>query len=126
MATPGCSAGSARARRTRSSARFLSADTEEFKVRYLTLLSYFTDPRLIPLLARVYAAPDSFGFPSATPSAPRTACSGSARRESLQALLDARAAARARGVYADPACGTRDLDFLGSDSSSVISGRGSG
>src|SRR5690606_39119129 len=29
-------------------ARFLSAETEEFRVRYLTLLSYFTDPVLIP------------------------------------------------------------------------------
>ena len=44
-------------------ARFRAADTEEFRVRYLTLLSYFTDPKLIPLLARVYAAPDSFGVP---------------------------------------------------------------
>ena len=30
----------------------------------LTLLSYFTDPKSIPLLGRVYAAPDSFGVPS--------------------------------------------------------------
>ena len=44
-------------------ARFLAADTEEFRVRYLTLLSYFTDPALIPLLARVYVAPDSFRIP---------------------------------------------------------------
>ena len=45
------------------SARFRSAGTEEFRVRYLTLLSYFTDPSLIPLLSRVFAAPDSFGLP---------------------------------------------------------------
>ena len=44
-------------------ARFRAADSEEFRVRYLTLLSYFTDPKLIPLLTRVYVAPDSFGIP---------------------------------------------------------------
>ena len=36
-------------------ARLRAADNEEFRVRYLTLLSYFTDPALIPDLARVYA-----------------------------------------------------------------------
>jgi hypothetical protein len=42
----------------------------------------------------------------------------------MQALLDARAAARARGVYDDPSLRHADLDFLGSDSSSVISRTG--
>jgi hypothetical protein len=46
-------------------ARFRAADSQEFRVRYLTLLSYFTDPGLIPLLSRVYVAPDSFGIPQA-------------------------------------------------------------
>ncbi len=42
----------------------------------------------------------------------------------MQALLDARAAARARGTYADPKLGHADLDFLGNDSSSVVSRTG--
>jgi hypothetical protein len=105
-------------------ARFLSAKDEEFRVRYLTLLSYFADPKLIPFLARVYAAPDSVGLP------PRYAIRASdgllwiGTKESLQALLDARAAARARKVYDDPSLRHADLDFLGSDSSSVISRTG--
>ena len=44
MATPGCWDGSVPARRTRWPPGFEAADTEEFRVRYLTLLSYFTDP----------------------------------------------------------------------------------
>ena len=123
-ATRGCSAGSARARRTRCSARFLSADSAEFKVRYLTLLSYFTDPALIPLLARVYAAPDSFGLPKRYAIRASDGLLWIGTRESMQALLDARAAARARGVYDDPSLRHADLDFLGSDSSSVISRTG--
>ncbi len=44
-------------------ARFLAADDTELKVRWLTLLTFSTDTAAIPLLARVYAAPDSFGVP---------------------------------------------------------------
>jgi hypothetical protein len=105
-------------------ARFRTADSEEFKVRYLTLLSYFTDPSLIPLLSRVYAAPDSFGIP------PRYAIRASdgllwiGTRESLEALLDARAEARKRGVYDDPKLRHAELDFLANDSSAVISRTG--
>lgn len=106
------------------SARFQSADSTEFKVRYLTLLSYFTDPSLIPLLARVYAAPDSFGLPKRYAIRASDGLLWIGTRESLQALLDARAAARARGVYDDPDLRHADLDFLGSDSSSVISRTG--
>lgn len=106
------------------SGRFLAADSAEFKVRYLTLLSYFTDPKLIPLLARVYAAPDSFGLPKRYAIRASDGLLWIGTRESLQALLDARAAARARGVYADPSLRHADLDFLGSDSSSVISRTG--
>jgi hypothetical protein len=106
------------------SARFLSAPGEEFKVRYLTLLSYFTDPALIPLLARVYAAPDSFGLPKRYAIRASDGLLWIGTRESLQALLDARAAARARGLYDDPDLRHADLDFLGSDSSSVISRTG--
>jgi hypothetical protein len=104
--------------------RFLAATDQEFKVRYLTLLSYFTDPALIPLMARVYAAPDSFGIP------PRMGIRASdgllwvGTRESLQALLDAREKARERGVYADPSLDRGGYDFLANDSSSVISRTG--
>ena len=105
-------------------ARFLSADSAEFKVRYLTLLSYFTDPSLVPLLARVYAAPDSFGLPKRYAIRASDGLLWIGTRESLQALLDARAAARARGVYDDPSLRHADLDFLGSDSSAVISRTG--
>ena len=104
--------------------RFLSADSAEFKVRYLTLLSYFTDPSLVPLLARVYAAPDSFGLPKRYAIRASDGLLWIGTRESMQALLDARAAARARGVYDDPKLRHADLDFLGSDSSSVISRTG--
>ncbi|MEO6056522.1 MAG: hypothetical protein ABIQ49_06760 [Gemmatimonadales bacterium] len=106
------------------SARFKTADSEEFKVRYLTLLSYFTDPSLIPLLARVYAAPDSFGLP------PRYAIRASdgllwiGTRGSMQALLDARATARTRGVYDAQDLRHAQLDFLSNDSSAVISRTG--
>jgi hypothetical protein len=106
------------------SARFLSAKDEEFRVRYLTLISYFTDPALIPLLARVYAAPDNFGLPKRYAIRASDGLLWIGTRESLQALLDARAAARARGVYDDPSLRHADLDFLGSDSSSVISRTG--
>ena len=105
-------------------ARFLAADNAEFKVRYLTLLSYFTDPSLVPLLARVYAAPDSFGLPKRSAIRASDGLLWIGTRESLQALLDARATARARGVYDDPKLRHADLDFLGSDSSSVISRTG--
>ncbi|HET7471026.1 MAG TPA: hypothetical protein VFJ81_15190 [Gemmatimonadales bacterium] len=105
-------------------ARFRSADNEEFRVRYLTLLSYFTDPALIPDLARIYAAPDSFGLPKRYAIRASDGLLWIGTRESMQALLDARAAARARGVYDDPSLRHADLDFLGSDSSSVISRTG--
>lgn len=106
------------------STRFLAADSEEFKVRYLTLLSYFTDPALVPLLSRVYAAPDSFGLPKRYAIRASDGLLWIGTRESLQALLDARARARERGVYEDPALRHADLDFLGNDSSAVISRTG--
>jgi hypothetical protein len=107
------------------SARFLAADSaSEFKVRYLTLLSYFTDPALIPLLARVYAAPDSFGVITRYGMRASDGLLWIGTRASLQALLDARARARARGIYDDPKLRHADLDFLGNDSSAVISRTG--
>ncbi len=104
--------------------RFLAAKDQEFKVRYLTLLSYFTDPALIPLLSRVYAAPDSFGIPLRLGIRASDGLLWIGTRESLQALLDARAKARERGVYADPSLQRGGLDFLADDSSSVISRTG--
>jgi hypothetical protein len=104
--------------------RFRSAKDEEFRVRYLTLLSYFTDPKLIPFFAGVYAAPDSVGLPKRYAIRASDGLLWIGTRESLQALLEARAAARARHVYDDPALRHADLDFLASDSSSVISRTG--
>ena len=78
----------------------------------------------MPLLARVYAAPDSFGLPKRYAIRASDGLLWIGTRESLQALLDARATARARGVYDDPKLRHADLDFLGSDSSSVISRTG--
>jgi len=106
------------------SARFLSAEPEEFTTRYLTLLSYFTDPQLIPLLSRVYAAPDSFGVPKRYGIRASDGLLWIGTRASLQALLGARDAARARGVYDDPKLRHAGLDFLGNDSSAVISRTG--
>ncbi|MFL5512199.1 MAG: hypothetical protein ACJ8CN_07135, partial [Gemmatimonadales bacterium] len=105
-------------------ARFRAADTEEFRVRYLTLLSYFTDPRLIPLLARIYAAPDSFRVPKRYAIRASDGLLWIGTKESLQALLDARAAARGRGVYADSSLARGGYDFLADDSSAVISRTG--
>ncbi len=105
-------------------ARFLSADSTEFRVRYLTLLSYFADPALIPLLERVYVWPDSFGVP------PRYAVRASdgllwiGTRASLAALLDARKRARARGIYADSTLGRGGYSFLENDSAAVIARTG--
>ena len=104
--------------------RFLSAPTRELRVRYLTLLSYSTDPTQVPLLARVFASPDSFGLP---PKAGARASDGLlwiGTRQAVAALLEARTAARRRGTYADPRLGHADLDFLGNDSSVVVSRTG--
>ncbi|HEY8259291.1 MAG TPA: hypothetical protein VIG08_16660 [Gemmatimonadales bacterium] len=106
------------------SARFLTAPDTEFKVRYLTLLSYFTDTTLTPLMARVYAAPDSFGIPPRMGIRASDALLWIGTRGSLQALLDARETARTRGAYADRALARGGYDFLANDSSSVISRTG--
>lgn len=104
--------------------RFRSADSEEFRVRYLTLLSYFTDPKLIPLLARVYVAPDSFGIPKRYAIRASDGLLWIGTRASLQALLDARAEAAKRGAYADSSLARGGYDFLANDSSAVISRTG--
>jgi hypothetical protein len=105
-------------------ARFRAADSEEFRVRYLTLLSYFTDPSLIPLLSRVYVAPDSFGVPKRYAIRASDGLLWIGTAASLQALLDAREEARARATYADSSLARGGYDFLANDSSAVISRTG--
>ena len=105
-------------------ARFQSADSEEFRVRYLTLLSYFTDPKLIPLLARVYAAPDSFGIPKRYAVRASDGLLWIGTRESLEALQAARGKALGRGIYTDSSLARGGYDFLANDSSVVISRTG--
>jgi hypothetical protein len=105
-------------------ARFRAADTEELRVRYLTLLSYFTDPALIPLLTEVYVAPDSFGVPKRYAIRASDGLLWIGTSGSLRALLEARERARAKAVYADPSLARGGYDFLANDSSSVISRTG--
>jgi hypothetical protein len=105
-------------------ARFRSADSEEFRVRYLTLLSYFDDPKLIPLLSRVYVVPDSFGIPKRYAIRASDGLLWIGTPASLQALLDAREQARKRQVFADSSLARGGYDFLANDSSSVISRTG--
>ena len=105
-------------------ARFLAASDTELKVRYLTLLSFSTDTASIPLLAQVYAAPDSFGVPPRYASRASDALLWIGTRGSLSALLDAREMARAKGVYAAPELSRGGYDFLANDSSAVISRTG--
>ena len=105
-------------------ARFLSTEDQELKVRYLTLLSFSADTSAIPLLARVYAAPDSFGVPPRYGSRASDALLWIGTRASLEALLLARDRARAGGSYADPALSRGGYDYLAHDSSAVISRTG--
>jgi hypothetical protein len=105
-------------------ARFRAADSEEFRVRYLTLLSYFTDPKLIPLLTGVYVAPDSFGIPKRYAIRASDGLLWIGTAASLEALLNARAEARRRGIYADSSLARGGYDFLANDSSAVISRTG--
>ena len=104
--------------------RFRSAETEEFRVRYLTLLSYFTDPKSVPLLVRVYVAPDSFGIPKRYAIRASDGLIWIGTRKALAALLQARSEARARGTYADSSLARGGYDFLANDSSAVISRTG--
>lgn len=104
--------------------RFRSAETEEFRVRYLTLLSYFTDPKSVPLLLRVYVAPDSFGIPKRYAIRASDGLIWIGTRKALAGLLEARSEARARGTYADSSLARGGYDFLANDSSAVISRTG--
>jgi hypothetical protein len=105
-------------------ARFLAAEDTELKVRYLTLLTFSADTSSIPLLQRVYAAPDSFGVPPRYASRASDALLWIGTRSSVAALLQARARARSRGVYAAPELSRGGYDFLANDSSAVISRTG--
>ena len=104
--------------------RFLETGDQALRIRYLTLLSFSRDTALIPLLARIYVAPDSFLLPRKIGARASDGLLWIGTRRSLQALLDARARARERGTYADPRLGHADLDFLGNDSSMVVSRTG--
>ncbi|HXE57937.1 MAG TPA: hypothetical protein VNK43_08045 [Gemmatimonadales bacterium] len=104
--------------------RFETAANEEFRVRYLTLLSYFTDPGLIPFFARVYVYPDSVGIPKRYAIRASDGLIWIGTREAMLALEEARARARARGVYADSSLWRGGYDFLANDSSAVISRTG--
>jgi len=105
-------------------ARFLAADSSEFRVRYLTLLSYFTDPALIPLFARLYVWPDSFNIPLRYAVRASDGLLWIGTRASLAALLDARERARARGIYADSSLARGGYSFLDNDSAAVIARTG--
>src|ERR671910_22652 len=104
--------------------RFRSADTEEFRVRYLTLLSYFTDPKMIPLLSQVYVSPDSFGIPKRYAIRASDGLLWVGTRRAMTALLEARSQALARKTYADSTLARGGYDFLANDSSTVISRTG--
>jgi len=105
-------------------ARFLAADSSEFRVRYLTLLSYFTDPALIPLFRRVYVWPDSFNIPLRYAVRASDGLLWIGTRASLAALLDARERARARGIYADSSLARGGYSFLDNDSAAVVARTG--
>ena len=104
--------------------RLQEASDQGLRIRYLTLLSFSRDTSLVPFLARVYVAPDSFGLPSRIAIRASDGLLWIGTRRSLDALADARRQARARGIYADPRLGHADLDFLGNDSTYVISRTG--
>lgn len=105
-------------------ARFLAAPDEQLKVRYLTLLSFSTDTANIPLLARVFAAPDSVGIPLRYGSRASDGLLWIGTRDALSALTHARAVARVRGVYAGADLMRGGLDFLANDSAAVVARTG--
>ena len=104
--------------------RFLATRDQALRIRYLTLFSFSDDTALIPLMARIYVAPDSFGLPIRIGIRASDGLLWIGTRHSVEALLAARTAARARGTYADPGLGHADLDFLANDSSMAVSRTG--
>lgn len=105
-------------------ARFLATSDSALRIRYLTLLSFSRDTTLIPFFARVYVAPDSFRLPRRTGQRASDGLLWIGTKGSLQALLEARAAARARGTYTDPKYNHAEMDFLTNDSSVAVSRTG--
>jgi hypothetical protein len=105
-------------------ARFLATQDQALRIRYLTLLSFSRDTSLIPFLAHLYIAPDSFGLPKRIGVRASDGLIWIGTRRAVGALLAARDSARTRGTYADPSLGHADLDFLGNDSSMVVSRTG--
>jgi hypothetical protein len=104
--------------------RLREAGDQALRIRYLTLLSFSDDTTLIPFLAAIYVAPDSFGLPHRIAIRASDGLLWIGTRRSLEALRDARVQARSRGTYADPALGHADLDFLGNDSTYVLARTG--
>jgi len=104
--------------------RMLETRDRNLRIRYLTLLSFSTDSAIIPLLTRIYVAPDSFALPVRIGVRASDGLLWIGTRASVDSLLAARARARSRGTYADPRLGHADLDFLGSDSSMAVSRSG--
>jgi hypothetical protein len=105
-------------------ARFLATQDQALRIRYLTLLSFSRDTTLISFLAHLYIAPDSLGLPKRIGIRASDGLIWIGTRHAVAALLAARDSARARGTYADPSLGHADLDFLGNDSSMVVSRTG--
>jgi hypothetical protein len=104
--------------------RFLASQGEADRVRWLTLLSFSSDPAGIALLSRVYAAPDSFQVPLKFAGRASDGLLWIGTRESLAALKAARETARSRRVFDDPSLSRGGYDFLANDSSLVISRTG--
>lgn len=104
--------------------RFLETRDRNLRIRYLTLLSFSRDTALVPLLGRIYTAPDSFDLPKRIGIRASDGLLWIGTRPAVEALLAARDAARTRGTYADPRLNHAELDFLGNDSSVVISRTG--
>ena len=105
-------------------ARLLATQDQSLRIRYLTLLSFSRDTSLIPFLAHLYISPDSLGLPKRIGIRASDGLIWIGTRHAVAALLAARDSARARGTYADPSLGHADLDFLGNDSSMVVSRTG--
>lgn len=105
-------------------ARLLAAPSEEQKVRYLTLLTFFTDPASISLLGRVFVAPDSFGIPLRYGARASDGLLWIGTRDALATLKQGREHARVRRVYADPQLMRGGFDFLANDSAAVLNRTG--
>lgn len=105
-------------------ALFRATPDENLKVRYLTLLSFSDDPVATPFLAAIYESPDSAGIPARAATRASDALLWIGTKQSLEALVEARDIAKARGVYAAPALSRDGYTFLENDSSAVISRTG--